>query len=237
MKPIQPESNRYVQPIASNIPKENFSNFSNFIIENQDKMSVESFVDRFKQVQTSYLKAKQRDVFCAEAEILANKLLEQKNSDFASIIMSNLCKLTEYFPDQLEIFAQKGYIIAEENKDCVHMMARLNDLRKVYWMRYDRFRDYLSVLFKQEKCLKVLDNDYDNAVNSYRTINRQPADKHYYSRMLAFVRVEIAKLIKNKQPQEAIERLFAAKTFFIQSGEFQPLNYINSLIYKIRRLS
>lgn len=179
------------------------------------------------------MKAKQGDFFCTQADELAEKLIESSNNDFAGIIMSKLCKITEFLPDKLERFAKKGYAIAKSNGDYVHMMARLNNLRKVYQGRYDRLYDYIQVLYKQEKCLKEMTNHYDSAVGTYKSIVRNAASCREYENMLAYVQTEIGKLTRKKYPHDAQSKLLNARQIFEKRGNHQSVGYIDMLLDKI----
>lgn len=207
--------------------------FSAFVLENPKQISPRMFADEFNKVQKVYLKERQRDLFCAEADVLAQKLMSSENHDFASIVISALCKITEFMPNQLEGFAKKGYEIAKLKGDYVHMMARLNNLRKVYQGDYNKLYDYVQVLYKQEKCLKELTNHYETAVGTYQTLVRKAASKNDYETMLAYVQTEIGKLTRKKHPQDALVKLLNAREIFEKRGNHQSVNYIDMLISKI----
>lgn len=207
--------------------------FSIFVLDNQKQISPRVFADEFGKVQKIYLSEKQRDLFCAEANVLAEELMAIENKDFASIIMSVLCKMTEFFPEQLEGFAKKGYEIAKSRGDYVHMMARLNNLRKVYQGNYDKLYDYIQVLYKQEKCLKELTNHYESAIASFQSVTKNAASRSDYENMLAYVQTEIGKLTRKKHPQDAYNKLINAREIFEKRGNHQSVGYINMLISKI----
>lgn len=208
--------------------------FSKYIQHNREQVDTQIFAEEFGKIQKNFLKAKQRDTFCTEAEVLAERMLAEKQNEFASIILSSLCKLTQFIPEQLENFAWQGYEVAKRNGDTVHMMARLNDLRKIYYRKPDKLHLYLKVLFKLEKCLKELTTNYETTVNSYNTIFRQPANKKDYELMLAHVRTELGKLIKRKQPTDAAEKLLAARETFEKRNYNQHLEYIDMLLDEIK---
>ena len=197
-------------------------------------MSAKSFSKDFGKYEKGYLKIRAEDEFCRQADDLATKLVEQNNTDFAGIIMSSLCKLTEFIPAQLEKFALRGYEIAKANGDHVHMMARLNNLRKVYMNRPEKLYDYIQVLYKQEKCLKQLTRQYEVSAKSYNSVFRKVASKRDYEMMLAYVQTEIGKLTKKKFPQDARAKLLSAREIFAQRGNKQSVNYINMLLKEIK---
>ena len=213
-----------------------FDRFTGFVLGNQAQISPQIFAEEFGKIQKTYLISKQRDLFCSEADMLATKLVENKNNDFAGIVMSTLCKLTQFFPNKQEPFAIKGYNIAKSNGDYVHMMARLNDLRKIYYRRPDKLYNYVQVLYKQEKCLKELTNKYESAVGTFQTVKRKAATKKDYEQMLAHVQTEIGKITKRKHPHDAKAKLISAREIFAQRGNKKNVEYINMLLSEIEAM-
>ncbi len=210
-----------------------FHSFSKFVLENQEAISPRLFSQEFTKMQRNFAQGQDRDVFCLQANALAQELLKTENKDLAGIIYSGLCKITEFIPNELERFARQGYEVAKSNGDYVHMMARLNDLRKVYMDRYDKLYDYIQVLFKQEKCLKQLTRHYDESVGSYKSVMRRPAPLQEYRTMLAYVQTEIGKLTKKKHPEDAYKKLYSARQIFEQDGNIRAVKYVEMLISEI----
>lgn len=209
-------------------------NFSKFLQNNRGQLSPQEFAEKFGKVQRQYLTSKQKDLFCTEADILAEQMVKEENHDFAGIIFSALCKITRYFPEKLEFFALKGLKIAKIKGDFVHMMARLNDLRKVYYRNPEKLFEYVQTLYQQEKCLKELTKNYDEAITSYNTVTRQAAPKKDYELMLAHVQTEIGKITKRKHPHDAMKKLLSARETFETRGYTQNVQYINMLLSEIR---
>ncbi len=214
-----------------------FDNFSKFIAENADNITPTQFSKEVTNIQKSSIRELGRDEFCAQANIIAKDLVGKDKLDFASIIYSTLCKITEFFPEQLETFAKEGYKIAEAKGDLVHMMARLNNLRKVYYRRPDKVFQYIQVLKKQESCLLKIIQNYDRVRTSGNYIIKSPAKKEQYEQMLGFVQTELAKLTKRKHPEQALQRLYSAKQIFEQSGNTRHLQYIDMLISETLKLT
>jgi hypothetical protein len=116
------------------------------------------------------------------------------------------------------------------------MMARLNNLRKIYYGNHNKLGDYVNVLYKQEKCLKELTNHYDTATENYHSIIRKPASKRDYSIMLAHVQTEIGKLTKKRYPQDAKAKLLSARKTFEKEKNYQSVNYIDMLLNEIEEM-
>lgn len=210
-----------------------FRSFSNFVLVNNKKFTPRVFSEEFGKVQRGFLAGNDKDVFCSEADNFAEKLSAQNNNDFAGIIYSGLCKLTEFYPPALERYALKGYEVAKINGDYVHMMARLNDLRKIYMNKPDKLYDYIQVLYKQEKCLRQLAKHYDTAVESFQSVSRKPAKKEDYEQMLGYVQTEIAKLTKKKHPNDARRKLLSAREIFEKFHNNPSIKYIDMLLSEI----
>lgn len=213
-----------------------FNKFSEFILQNQKQISPRVFSQEFGLIQRDFVSAKQRELFCQEADKLASRLISEQNGDFAGIIYSALTKLTEYFPKELEVYAKKGLQVAESQGDYVHVMARLNNLRKVYIDKPDRLYDYIQTLYAQEKCLKKLSKSYETATEGYKTVTRKAKNKEDYEKMLAYVQTEIGKLTWKKHPNDAMRKLLNAKRIFMEKGNKQSVEYIDFLMSKIEKL-
>ncbi len=116
------------------------------------------------------------------------------------------------------------------------MMARLNSLRKIYYRKHNKLREYIQVLYKQEKCLKYLTENYEAATQGYHSLLRAPASKKEYLQMLAHVQVEISKITKRLHPQEAIDRLNSAEEIFHSLGNNLHDDYISMLISEAKQV-
>lgn len=209
-------------------------NFGNFILENRKKVSPRVFADEFGKLKRDYVKYHEEDKFSKESNVLLDRLLKEQELDFAGIVISILCKLNQSNPRYLEYFAQKGYNLSKIKGDYVHMMARLNDLRKIYIDCEDRFFDYIQVLYKQEKCLQQLTQNYPETSTNFRTVTRQIAEKEAYERMLAYIQTEIGKLTRKKHPHHALKKLISAQKIFKKNRNTQSVDYINGLIRDIK---
>lgn len=207
-----------------------FKNFSDFILANRKSVSPRVFSEHY----STFVKKMKPDEFCSESEKLATALTKHNENGFAGIIYSTLCKVTEFIPNELEKFALKGYEVAQSNGDYVHMMARLNNLRKVYNGRPEKLYNYVQTLYKQEKCLKQLTRHYDECIQDFQSVIRQPASQEQYEQMLAYVQTEIGKLTRKKHPNDALNKLMSARHIFEKQNNTRSVNYINMLISEIQ---
>jgi len=209
------------------------NNFGDFILQNRKMVSHRVFAEEYGKLERYYIKHHEEDKFNKESNVLLERLLKEQELDFAGIVISILCKLNQSNPRYLEYFAQKGYNLSKIKGDYVHMMARLNDLRKLYIDCKERLFDYIQILYKQEKCLLQLTRNYPETSSNFRTVNRQIASREAYEHMLAFIQTEIAKLTRKKHPHHAIKKLISAQEIFRKNRNTRSLNYINGLIREI----
>ena len=224
---------------SRNIPPhaiETVRNFSRYVLENRDAISNKTFAKHLCQLGSSYRKNQlTEDIFSREADMLADELFELNKFDFVSIIMSKLCKINRYRIDALEFFAKKGLSIAEIQGDYVHMVARLNDLRNIYFNNPAYKNEYIHVLRKEENYLKIITQSYDDAKKSFGTCGHKMAPLETYELMLAQIQADLAKYIKNCNPQEAKKKLTSALRLFNKHGVKKPVKYIAHIYVEILR--
>lgn len=207
-----------------------FRSFSKFVLENERMITPRVLSEHFINFQKSLERSAEVDEFCREADDLASKLFQDEKMDLAGIIYSGLCKMGGR---DMQVFAQKGYEVAEANGDYIHMMARLNDLRRVYYRDPSKVNEYVRVLYKQEKCLKHLTRNYDEDVKNFHSVIRRPGSFVEYETMLAHVRTDIGKLTWRKHPNDARHKLLLAKATFDKIGYTDSSKYIENLLKKI----
>ncbi len=224
----------FFKPLLKALPSPNIETFSRFVLGNSKNITPRLFSKNLGEIRSSYFAKGKVDEFCSKASSLARTLTEQNDNDFAGIIMSSLSKVERLPIKTSEKIALQGYEIAKANGDYIHMMSRLNDLRKLYYRRPDKLYNYINVLYKQEKCLKHLSKHYDEAIAGYKTVSREAASQYDYTQMLGYVQTEIGKLTKAKHPHDALRKLLSARQIFELSGNKRSLSYIDMLISEIR---
>lgn len=211
---------------------------ADYVIQNNRNISPKFLSREFLTMQNRYAD-RYYNTFCHDADVMGKCLERGKNPELPGIIYSAMCKLTEYFPHQLEYFAKKGYQVAERNGDYIHMMARLNDLHNVYRNNPNKLMQYIDVLYGQERCLKELCYNYDNAISTFRSVTRQPAPRESYYLILANTQTELAKLIRRKHPDQAERKLLSARNIYSRDKIESPkknqasIKYIDQLLHKI----
>ena len=215
------------------INQHRFQDFSRFVGENIESITPMTFSNEFGKLEWSFIHYNEVDNFCNASIDLVTNVIEKNRSDLAGIIISGLCKIVDLPATQLEKIAKKGYYVAKKNDDPIHMMSRLEDLRRVLVGKKDRFYDYLHTLFKEEKCLERIVNDYDDLKDNRRTVLRELKPIESYQKMLAHVQVDIAKVTKKKEPENATKRLLEAREVFEKFKNKQTVEYIDMLLREI----
>ena len=218
--------------IVKNLP--DFRKFSKFIFSNQEKITPNFFATELRSIKNDYMLANERQLFCQRADRLAEQLESVQNRNFAGIVYSLLAKITEPFPKELEYYAYKGYKAAQRNNDPIHMLARLNDIRRLIYCQPARLHDYVNILFEQERCLKTITSSYDKVVGQFHTISRPQAPRKDYETMLAYIQTELSKLIWKKEPDLALKKLKSAQDIFRRTGEKGNREYITLLMCRIK---
>ncbi len=211
---------------------------ADYVIQNDKYITPKFLSKEFLTMQNRYAD-RYYDSFCNDADVMARCLEKGENPELPGIIYSAMCKLTECFPSQLEYFALKGYQVAERNGDYIHMMARLNDLHKVYKNKPDKLMQYIDVLYGQERCLKNICYNYNNVITTYHSIIRKPASRESYYLILANTQTELAKLIRRRHPDQAERKLLSARNIYSRDKIELPernkasIKYIDMLLKKI----
>ena len=211
--------------------------FGEFVLANEKRITPRVFADEFWKLEKQYARGGNIDTFCRESDNLAQMLFNHYKDDYVGIIMSVLCKTNEARPQALEYFAWKGFDIARMNRDFVHMMARLNDLRNVYIENPACFRQYMDVLFRQEHCLHKLTSYYDDVSKNYHSVSREIAPRGTYEEMLAYTQTEIGRITKYSNPKDARYKLSSAHNIFLKRGKHKHAEYVRKLLRDIDRNS
>ena len=213
-----------------------FNLFGDFVMKNRRTLTPRIFQKELFKMKELYLENNSRKWFCEEADNLAQQLHENGASDLSGVIYSTLVKLCELHPTHMQKYAMRGLEVARSQGDNVHIVARLNDMRKLYDRTPGKFHDYINVLYAEEHYLRKLAFNYDEAIKTYSTIERKPATKEEYTRLLAFIQTEIAKLTWRRHPVEALVRFVQARYIFRTSGDKQCyIDYTNKMVRQVRQ--
>ena len=208
-----------------------FSRFKARITQSR-KQDNTYFVSQLSQFEKKYKKAGLANSFAVNMFDFAEKMHKIGIPDFPGIIFSNLMKMPFLKPQVKEQYAIKGLEYAEEQGDSIHVLARLVDLEKIYKQNKDTHK-YTRVLFKQEKVLINICNDFKGAKRNFKTYSRSHSQLKQYEMELAKTRVDIAKVILKTNPKQAKIILEKAKTIFEREGRQKEVDFTDLLLSEI----
>lgn len=177
-----------------------------------------AFAQSIRVVGDSFEYQGQKHIMNYKGAQLAEKLVYNQQLDLASIIYGVLIKNNEHNPVLLEEFAKRGLALARKTNDPIHIMARLDDLNHLYRKTEYGSKKHFKILSEEKNVLLEIVKHYDKAVQRYNTISRPPLTKNHYEFMLCGIRMEIAKIIMEKNPFIAITELEAAQNLMRKYG-------------------
>ena len=93
---------------------------------------------------------------------LAETLVSLKQENLAGMIYSFIVKWNYDNPNLRELFATNALAIATRLKDCIHIMARANDLKEIYKLTARGSDKHIKVLYQEKRALSDIINNYEN---------------------------------------------------------------------------
>lgn len=189
-----------------------------------------AFAQSVKTLRDTFEHRGQRHLMTYEGANLAEKLAQNERADIASILYGVLIKSNINNPLLVEEFAKKGLALARKTKDPIHIMARLDDLNHLYRTTEYGSKKHFNVLAQEKEILKYILKNYDKAVERYDTISRKALPKERYEFMLCGIRMELAKIVLEKNPLMAITELESAERIIQKYGAGTLASRIQSLL-------
>lgn len=208
-------------------------NFDRFATETMNARIRDThyFAKEISGFQKQYSKIGMLEAFSANLAGFAEKLQASGMKDFAGIVYSGLAKLPINKEVRISIL-EKAIANAESQGDKFHVLARVVDLKKLYkaeWMS----KKYVKTLLKEEKTLKSIVTDFEEAKKGFKTINKGPESENVYRLRLAFARVDIAKTCMKQNPGLAKSKIKSAKRVFIDQERTKEAEFADQLIKQI----
>lgn len=219
-----------IKPINVTHLEHNFDHFkkSTMLVKYQDTRFFSGQMNAFKK---QYTKFGMLDVFSEKLADFAENLQQKGQKDFAGIVYSGLAKLPIAKEKRISIL-EKAITNAEEQGDKFHVLARVVDLKKLYkseWMS----KKYVKTLLKEEKCLKGIVSDFEEAKKGFKTVSKETESEKIYSLRLAFARIDIAKTCMKENPKLALSKIKDAKKVFQTQGRTKEVDFADNLIAQI----
>ena len=219
-----------INPININKVNHNFEHFTRETIHSKVQ-DTHFFAREISGFQKQYSKCGKIDIFCDKLADFAEMLQDKGLKDFAGIVYSGLVKLPIDKNKKISIL-EKAIENAEGQGDKFHVVARIVDLKKLYkaeWMS----KLYVKTLLKEEKYLKSIVTDFEEAKKNFKTIEKNAGSEDVYRLRLAFARIDIAKTCMKQNPKLALSKIKSAKRVFAEQERTKELEFANQLIKQI----
>ena len=188
-------------------------------IKTGEEIDTKTFATTVRFIGDSFEYQGQKYLMNSNGGNFAESLVSQNRFDLASILYGILIKSNSNNPALLEHFAQRGLAAAKKSKDPIHIMARADDLNKLYRMTEYGSKKHLKALSEEKCALLDIVKNYRKAVQNYKTITRKPLSLDHYEFMLCGIRMEIAKITMDSNPFIAINELEAAQKLIRKYGD------------------
>ena len=190
------------------------------------------FSESIRTIGDSFEHQGQKYIMNYKGAKLAKELTDKKQFNLASIIYSFLIKNNEQNPVLCEDFAKKGLKLARRVQDPIHIMARLDNLNNLYRKTEYGSKKHIKTLVEEKEILRKIVKKYKNCINQYNTISRQALPKEHYEFMLCGIKMEIAKIMLEKNPLMAILELESAERMLHKYGKGTLTDRIQMLLAK-----
>ena len=189
-------------------------------------------ISQLSQYEKKYAKLGCSTNFAQMLYSFAQILKKQGLTDLAGIILSNLIKLPFIKPQVKEMYINSTLEIYRESGDSLHALARLVDL-KILYKQTKQNHKYMQTLFDEEAELRKICANFKTAKQNFRTYSRINSLQSTYELELAKVRVDISKMLLNKNPKKAEALLNKARATFIKAGREKEVIFVNTLLSEI----
>ena len=219
-----------------NINKIN-KNFKHFKINTlkEKNPSTAMVISQLQKYEKSYKKADCIGDYIVRTQELAEDFDKKGFTDLTGIIYASLIKI-KILPDDIkEIFIKRALQIAQKQNDIIHELGRTIDLKMLY--RKDlknRRKDYIKILFNEEKLLRTIVRNFETSANNYKTISKNTKSKDEYNFKLGLAKVEIAKQHLYTNKKIALEKLVEAQKIFRELGKTREEYTVQGLIENLK---
>ena len=212
----------------------NFKNFEKHVLlQAKQNKSVNplDFSNKLRSLGDEFVSENKPESMNKNAQRLAETLVNLKDYKLAGRIYSYLIKFNIGDKKAVEEYATNALILAKRLHDPVHIMARADDLKRVYRYSGADQDKLLKVLFDQKRALSSIVKDYAGVQKRYASIYTKMKPVENYELMLATVKIEIAEvLIKQKDINAARVELNEALAIYEKFGHGHNTERIQQLL-------
>lgn len=203
------------------------------IVTKKEKIDPSSFFAELNGLFNKFLESNQIDKINKIGTKFAEKLVGLGDSRLAAIIYSLLIKANEGNIELVERFATNGLAIAKRFNDPVHIMARCEDLRKIYNVTSPQSEKMLKILYDEKRALNSITKNYESAKNRFQTISKEMKPVENYKIMQGAVQIQIAKILQNTDKNAAISELNSAYNLLASVGKGKYTKEIKNLLNEL----
>lgn len=221
-----------IDSIKLSAVNEKFDKFAKRVVQTPN-LTCDEFLDVANSTKTEFLNNGMEQNYCQRVFELTTQLIESGKLDFAGIICSSLVKLNGLPFEQREAYIKKAIEIAELQGDLMHQAARLHSLHKLYESIGGQAQKDLKVLIKEERVLTEIIENFDISCNGFKTVKYRNENINGYKKLLAWARVNIAKILKFKKPNKAEKKLREAMDIFKEIGDEKNYAFAEKVLLEI----
>ena len=212
-----------------------FHNYTQQTLKKSVMPEIPKVITSLQVYERSYKKLGCIELFVQKAQAFAEECFNKGFIDITGIIYSSLIKLPQLPIEAKEILIIRAIRIAQQQNDSIHELARTVDLKQLYDKERNKTkREYMNILFSEEKILKNIVDNYQKCCANYQTISRKVGDINLYKFNLGLCKIEIAKKVFKSDKKLANKKLKEAKKIFIELDKTKEIYYIEKLIYELK---
>lgn len=204
------------------------------IVSKTEKITSDSFSTKLNIISSKFTKENKTDTLNKKCKQLAEKLVGLGDGQLAAIIYSLLIKINSDNVKIVEQLATNGLAIAKRFHDPVHIMARCENLRRIYSITEPQSDRLVKVLYDEKRALTNICKNYSGAQNRFMSISKKMKPLENYEKMLAAIKLQLAKIIKNKEPNNAIFELESAYELLCKYGKSKDTEQIEALLKELK---
>ncbi len=188
-----------------------FDKFSSIIVntvKRKQEIDTDSYFGTAKAIANEFIKQNKTENFVKNIKKLAERLTNMGSQDYAAVLYGVILKtLADINPILTEPIARNALAIAERHHDPVHIMARGNNLIRIYEQTEKGSKNHLKALYTTKKALNDICTNYENVKKRYRTNKSEMKPIINYQFMLATIKLQIAEILAKTNKNQAIIEL------------------------------
>ena len=215
-----------------NTINKSFAEFSNITLNKKPTTSY--LLSNLKSYEKNYRRINSLELYLRQVYQLANNCFSKGLNDFAGMIYSSLIK-NKAIPDNIrEVIINQAIDVAKAQKDPIHELARVVDLKHLYLRNLDTTpKKKLKNNIAEETLLKKIINNFDDCTDNFKSVKKNSSQLDLYRFRLALVEVDIAKATIRTEKKTALKKLIHAKKTFNDLGKTTEAKFAQQLINQI----